>query len=511
MKKPLLLCILDGFGIAEDSAYNAISAAKTPYFDFLYQHYPHSTLQTSGLAVGLPEGQMGNSEVGHMNIGSGRVVMQDLPRIDAAIANGDFMHNKILSSFINKLPHQSSALHIMGLLSDGGIHSHRNHIVAAVNYAISQNVPVWLHLFLDGRDTPPKQAIEHWHWLQNALPLSGWQLATLSGRYYAMDRDKRWDRVAKAYNAILNGKGDLFVENSIDNFLNSHYAKGVYDEFIPPTIMPSYQGMAPLDGLWMVNFRSDRVRELLGSMILPEWPYFERQSGRHMGPVLAMTSYSEELDPYCDIIFKPQSLVNGLGELIAGQGLRQLRVAETEKYPHVTFFFNGGREQAFLGESRILIPSPHVATYDLAPEMSAFQVTETLIHNIKEGLYDVLIVNYANGDMVGHTGDFLASVKAVETLDQALSQLIPVLLEQGGCALITADHGNVELMFDETTGQAHTAHTTFPVPLFFISNDKNMYNLSNGSLSDIAPTILELLHIPQPIEMSGVSLLRKKH
>ena len=490
-QKPVILAILDGWGVAENSEQNAVSLAKTPTMDMLAREFPHGVINASELHVGLPSGQMGNSEVGHTNIGSGRVVMQDLPRIDAAIADGSLAKKPLLLDFINKVKKATGVVHLMGLLSDGGVHSHQNHIVALADILAQNGVEVKLHLFLDGRDVPPKSALG----FLDLLPPP----QTISGRYYAMDRDNRWDRVQKSYDAMVYGKGERADDAIIA--VEKSYENGTTDEFILPTSIADYDGMNDGDGLLMANFRSDRVREIL--TLLLEKPEIKFSS------TLGITEYSAKLAPLIPALFPPEPLTNILGEVVANAGLKQLRIAETEKYAHVTFFFNGGREQEFAGEERILVPSPNVATYDLKPEMSAPEVTEKLLEAIEADKFDLIVVNYANTDMVGHTGDIKAAIKAVETVDNCLGKVVAATLKKGGAVVVTADHGNAEQMFDDETKQAHTAHTINLVPLIIASENLRGKKIAipEGVLGDVAPTILQLLKLPQPTEMTGKSFL----
>jgi 2,3-bisphosphoglycerate-independent phosphoglycerate mutase len=500
--KPVILAILDGWGHSANGANNAVALAKTPTMDMLGREFPNGLINASELHVGLPIGQMGNSEVGHMNIGSGRVVMQDLPRIDASIADGTLARNPQLQNFMAKVKKTTGIVHLMGLLSDGGVHSHQNHIVALADILAENGLQVKLHLFLDGRDTPPKSALGYVSNLEKSIEgINNISIATVSGRYYAMDRDNRWDRVQKPYDAMVLAQGEQ-AKNAIDAVTKS-YETGKNDEFVLPTVIADYAGMNNSDGLLMANFRADRVREIL--TLLLEKPVIK------FSATLGMTEYSEKLTPLIPALFPSESLTNILGEIVANAGLKQLRIAETEKYAHVTFFFNGGREQEFAGEERILVPSPNVATYDLKPEMSAPEVTEKLLEAITNEKFDFIMVNYANTDMVGHTGDIQAAIKAVETVDNCLGKLVDAALAKGGALVVTADHGNAEQMFDDETKQPHTAHTLNLVPLIIAAENLRgrKIQINNRVLGDIAPTILEFLNLPQPIEMTGKSLLRE--
>jgi len=477
--------------------------------DMLARDFPSGFINASELHVGLPEGQMGNSEVGHMNIGSGRVLMQDLPRIDAAIADGSLAKKPLLQKFIADVKQKTGVVHLLGLCSDGGVHSHQEHISAMAKIFAENGLQVKLHLFTDGRDTPPQSAVSY---IENLLTSTKsleprTSIATISGRYYAMDRDNRWDRVSKAYEAIVCAKGEM-ASDAI-SALEASYANQKFDEFILPTAIGDYAGMNDGDGLFMCNFRADRVREILSSLLEENFDGFARARKINFSATLGMTEYSSKLAPLIPALFPPEPLTKILGEVVADAGLKQLRIAETEKYAHVTFFFNGGREALFAGEERILVPSLNVATYDEKPEMSAPEVTEKLLAEIEAEKFDLIVVNYANTDMVGHTGDVAAAVKAVETVDSCLGKVVAAALAKGGAVVVTADHGNAEQMFDEYTKQAHTAHTLNLVPLIVASEALrgNKTKIREGVLGDVAPTILELLQLPQPAEMTGKSLL----
>lgn len=506
--KPVVLTILDGWGHRPDSADNAIAAANTPNWNYFLANFPHGLINASELHVGLPDGQMGNSEVGHMNIGSGRVVMQDLPRIDAAIKDGSLARHPALLALAQQLKQSGKACHLMGLLSDGGVHSHQAHIAALAKLMTQQGVAVWLHLFLDGRDTPPQSALGYVEWLTQELSShANCRFATVSGRYYAMDRDKRWDRVELAYKAIAQAEAPQ--QHSAPDAIKASYEAGKNDEFVLPVALEGYSGMADGDGLIMANFRADRVREILAALLDPAFDGFARSSRPALSTAIGMTEYSSTLNPFLTTLFPPESLTRILGEVVADAGMKQLRIAETEKYAHVTFFFNAGREQEFSGEERILVPSPNVATYDLQPEMSAFEVTDQLVDAIRSDRFDLIVVNYANTDMVGHTGDIEAARKAVEAVDQCLGRVWVEVEKRGGAMLITADHGNAEMMFDHDTHQAHTAHTLNLVPALLVSPQLRgkSFEIPEGRLADVAPTILALLRLPQPAEMTGRSLL----
>ncbi len=505
--RPALLCILDGWGWREDKTDNAIAEACTPNFTRMLQDCPHALLHTSGRAVGLPQGQMGNSEVGHMNIGAGRIVAQDLPRIDVAIEDGSLGNRTALRDLIAKVQSARGAVHLMGLLSPGGVHSHQDHMVALVKILAEARLPVFVHAFLDGRDTPPKSAqgfLEKF--LADIGDAPGVRMATLSGRYYAMDRDKRWDRVKKCYDALVDAdaprQSDVFVA------LDASYAENVTDEFVIPTVLGDYAGMADGDALLFANFRADRAREISLALLDEGFKGFERSRVVAFSAAAGMTEYSEELAGLMTAIFPPEDVRETLGEVMAEHGLKQLRIAETEKYAHVTFFLNGGREEPFPGEDRILVPSPKVSTYDHKPEMSAYPLTDKLVEAIGSGKYDLIVANYANPDMVGHTGVMAAAIEAVDVIDECLGRLRTAIESAHGVMLLTADHGNIEMMKDPKTGEPHTAHTTFDVPIVAINAPPGTA-LENGRLADVAPTMLALMGIPQPAPMSGHSLIRK--
>ncbi len=503
MIKPVVLCILDGWGHRLEVEDNAIAQAHTPNWNRFQSTYPHSFLDASALAVGLPQGQMGNSEVGHMNIGAGRVILQDLPRIDRAVESGTLKSMPLLQDFIRSLKASGGACHLMGLLSPGGVHSHTNHIVALAKILASEGIQTYLHAFLDGRDTPPKSA---YAFLKDVLRHLEIRLGSLGGRYFGMDRDKRWDRVQKAYEAVVFGDAPHIADPLF--YIEQNYENDITDEFIPPAVLKGYPGIQKNDGLLVANFRADRMRQILAALLLPEFSEFERGPRIDFSATLGMVEYSEQLTPLIPPLFPPETIRESLGEIVSTKGLKQLRIAETEKYAHVTFFFNGGREEVFPGEDRILIPSPKVATYDLQPEMSASEVTDRLIVSIRQGRYDLIVVNYANADMVGHTGDMKAAIKAVECVDHCLGRLEEVILEVGGALLITADHGNIELMLDPETKSPHTAHTVNLVPFLLALDRREDFSLKNGKLSDVAPTILELLDLPKPALMTGKSRLQ---
>lgn len=509
--KPVVLCILDGWGYRADPQDNAIAQAKTPVWDRLLNDCPWSLIETSGLDVGLPEGQMGNSEVGHMNIGAGRVVMQDLPRIDAACADGSLAKEPALQQFIAKLKASGGVAHLLGLLSPGGVHSHQKHMAALAAALAAEGISVKVHAFLDGRDTPPKSAkgfVEEF--LKDTRDISKLSIATVSGRYYAMDRDKRWDRVSLAYNAMVQGlaAGGPTAPNAIAA-IDASYTAEKTDEFVLPTVIGDYAGMKDGDGLLLANFRADRAREISQALLDDSFDGFERSQRFQAAAALSLTEYSKDHNRFLDVLFPPETLKGILGEVLAQAGRRQLRIAETEKYAHVTFFLNGGEETVYPGEDRILVPSPKVATYDLQPEMSAPEVTAKLVEAIESGSYDVIIANFANGDMVGHTGIMTAAMAAAETIDGALGQVEQAISKVGGTLLITADHGNAELMKDPETGEPYTQHTVGKVYAVLVNGPADVQSLAAGRLADLAPTVLELAGLPQPAEMTGRSLLAR--
>jgi 2,3-bisphosphoglycerate-independent phosphoglycerate mutase len=501
--RPVVLCILDGWGLSPTREGNAVAQAETPSFDRIWASCPHATLTAHGPAVGLPEGQMGNSEVGHMNIGAGRVVWMDLPRIDNAIADGSFAASPALAAFVAALKESKGAAHLAGLASPGGVHAHQRHIAAAAEAIVAEGVPVILHAFLDGRDVPPKSALGQIAELEEALP-EGARIGTVSGRFYAMDRDKRWDRVAAAVGAILHGDGEEAPTPAAA--IEAAYARDETDEFVSPTVIGDYKGAADGDGLFFHNFRADRARQILGALVDPKFDGFEVVGRPKWAAVLGMVEYSERLNELMPAMFPSEDIANTLGHWVAGKGLKQFRIAETEKYPHVTFFLNGGVERPEQGEARYMAPSPKVRTYDLQPEMSAAEVTEHLVAAIRSGDYALLVANYANPDMVGHTGILEAAVEAVEAVDASLGQVLDAVEAMGGAILVTADHGNAEVMVDPESGGPHTAHTLNPVPLILVGGPEGA-KLRDGRLSDLAPTLLELIGIEQPPEMTGQSLI----
>ena len=509
MQKPVMLLILDGWGYREKTtADNAIEQGNTPNWHYLLQNYPHCFVETSGYDVGLPDGQMGNSEVGHTNLGAGRVVMQDLPKIDLAIKDGSLASNPTLVQMINKLKETNGTCHLMGLMSPGGVHSHQSHIEAMCKILQDNGIKVSVHAFLDGRDTPPQSAKGFLADFEKSIQsLDLVKVATISGRFYAMDRDKRWDRVEKAYNNIVLADGKRFATS--DEAISASYADGVTDEFVVPVVVGDYQGAKDGDAVLMINFRADRAREILYALGDKEFAGFERKKIINFVQLVGMVEYSVDHNRFMKTIFAPEALKNIFGEVVANHGLTQLRIAETEKYAHVTFFFNGGEEKEFKGEDRILINSPKVATYDLKPEMSVYEVTAALTEAIQKQKYDVIICNFANGDMVGHTGIMDAALKAVACVDDCLGKVMEAIKYVDGVLLVTADHGNVEKMIDEKTGEPYTAHTVGKVQAVLYNAKTPVSSLKNGRLADIAPTLLDLMGIEKPAEMSGNSLIEK--
>ena len=509
-KKTVALLILDGFGYSEESTSNAIKEANTPTWDHLWQNYPHSLVATSGMAVGLPEGQMGNSEVGHMNIGAGRIVYQNFTRVNKDIEDGEFFNNSVLCKAVDAAMSNEGAVHIMGLLSPGGVHSHEDQILAMCELAAKRGCKhVYVHAFLDGRDTPPRSAKESLAKIETKLhQLGAGRIVSMIGRYYAMDRDNRWERVQQAFDLLTLGKADIIADSPLDA-LAAAYSQDKDDEFCPAaSIRPN--GEAPVvidngDAVIFMNFRPDRAREISNAFVDPNFSGFNKEKAPKLADFVMLTEYASGMNASC--AYPPSDLVETLGEVVSKAGKTQLRIAETEKYAHVTFFFSGGQETEFAGEDRILVPSPNVATYDLQPEMSAPEVTEKLCAAIESGKYDLVVCNYANGDMVGHTGNMPAAIKAVEALDEALKQVTDSILKVDGACLITADHGNAEQMVDPATGGAQTSHTTYPVPLVYIANDAKDVQLADGRLCDLAPSLLKLLGLEQPQAMTGKTLL----
>ncbi len=507
-KKPIVLLILDGFGHSDNTEHNAVYSANTPVWDRIWANNPKGLIKTSGLAVGLPEGQMGNSEVGHVTIGAGRVVYQSFTRINKAIEDGDFFENPAYIAAIDKAVNNGRAVHIMGLLSEGGVHSHQDHIYAMIKMAAQRGAKeIYLHAFLDGRDTPPRSAQSS---LEKAEALFGelgvGRIASLCGRFYALDRDNRWDRVQACYDAMVSGKAEFDAETALAG-LAAAYARDENDEFITPTVIAGegeeVATISDNDSVIFMNFRPDRAREITRALLEKDFDGFERELHPQLADFVMTTEYASDIQASC--AFPPEEMVNSFGDYLAQLGKTQLRIAETEKYAHVTFFFNGGVESEFPGEDRILVPSPNVATYDLQPEMSAPEVTDKLVEAIKSGKYDAIICNYANCDMVGHSGIFEAAMQAVEAVDTSLGRALEAIESVGGEALVTADHGNVEEMFDPATGQVSTQHTTLPVPLVYFGPRKGQI-LDGGSLADLAPTLLNLMGLEQPAEMTGRNL-----
>ena len=510
LKAPIALVILDGWGIgSEQDSYNAIMQADTPHMKLLSELYPTTTLTCCGEAVGLPEGQMGNSEVGHLNIGAGRVVYQELTRITKEIREGDFFINPVLVTAVEEAKAKGGALHLMGLLSDGGVHSHIDHVYALLALAKRHGLTkVYVHAFLDGRDTPPSSAIGYVAALEAKMAEIGvGSIATIAGRYYAMDRDKRWERVEKAYNAMVCCQG--LISPTATAAIEQSYSLGKADEFVLPTVIGGCtdSGIKANDSIIFFNFRPDRAREMTHAFVDKDFSGFERCNGYFPLHFATMTQYEANLPVF--VAYVPQILTNTLGAVFEGAGLTQLRIAETEKYAHVTFFFNGGEEKCYCGEERILVASPKVATYDLQPEMSAIEVTDKLVAAIKTGKFDLIILNFANSDMVGHTGKLEAAKKAVNIVDTCVGRIVDVMRDRGGITLITADHGNAEKMLDHTTGEPFTAHTTNDVPFILVSEQHRGCTLNKGILADISPTILALAGIEIPIEMTGKNLLKK--
>jgi len=508
---PALLLILDGWGYRKDGKHNAITQARTPVWDNLLENHPHTLIHTSGLKVGLPEGQMGNSEVGHMNLGAGRVVYQNLTRIDKDIKDGGFFSNPVLARAAQDAASSGKALHIIGLLSPGGIHSHENQIAAMIDLAHQKGCnSIYLHALLDGRDTPPRSAAATISKFEDKFASMGCgQFASIAGRFYGMDRDKRWDRVEKSFNAICHGMAEE-TATTASEALQAAYARDENDEFVLPTTITADKGVVTIqdgDAVVFMNFRADRARELTRVFTEKSFAEFDRGQIPAMRHFVMLTEYADDIDAEC--AYPPEKLANVLGEYLADQERTQLRIAETEKYAHVTFFFSGGRESEFDGETRILVPSPKVDTYDLKPEMSAHEVTDKLVSAIRNREFDAIICNYANGDMVGHTGVWDAAVQAAEVVDECLGRITQAILETGGQCLITADHGNLEQMVDEESGQPLTSHTNGPVPLVYVGN-RDIKLMGDGSLCDVSPTLLGLMGLGQPTEMTGHSLVQEQ-
>jgi 2,3-bisphosphoglycerate-independent phosphoglycerate mutase len=501
--KPVVLCILDGWGLRPERENNAVALSDTPTYDHLMATCPNATLKTSGRDVGLPDGQMGNSEVGHMNIGAGRVVSMDLGRIDLAIEDGSFAANPALGAFIDKLKASGGTAHLIGLASDGGVHAHISHMIAAAKVVAGAGVPVAVHALTDGRDVAPGSAGPDMAMLADALP-TGARIATVIGRFHAMDRDKRWDRVQKAWRAMVLAKGH-HAATAVDAVADAQ-DRGESDEFISPVIIGDYAGMAEGDGILCANFRADRAREIMAALGDRDFADFDISGRPHLAAMAGMASYSDRHDTFMDVLFRKEAIHNTLGHWVAEHGRTQFRLAETEKYPHVTFFLNGGEEDPEKGEDRTMPSSPKVATYDLAPEMSSVEVTERLVRAIEKG-YDLIVVNFANPDMVGHTGDLKAAIAACEAVDRGLARAIRALERAGGAMIVTADHGNCETMVDPETGKPHTAHTTNPVPVIMWGGPAGAGLRNGGRLADLAPTLLQLMGLPKPPEMTGESLI----
>ncbi|MCC6920108.1 MAG: 2,3-bisphosphoglycerate-independent phosphoglycerate mutase [Alphaproteobacteria bacterium] len=508
--RPVVLCILDGWGYRKEREANALAQANLPTYRRMFEEGPTAFLKTSGPAVGLPVGQMGNSEVGHMNIGGGRVLVQDLDRIGNAIEDGSLARNPVLVDVIAKTKARGGALHVLGLLSPGGVHSHQDHVLALAKAGVEAGLKVWIHAFFDGRDVPPKSALTYLAEFRTTAGtvMDSAKSGTAGGRFYAMDRDKRWERVGPAYEAMVAATGPHFA--TPEAAVEAAYAKDVTDEFVEPAVIDGYPGMQDGDGVVMANFRSDRARQIMTALLDPAFDGFARSRVVRFAAAAGMAEYSKAIAALMPSLFPPQDVPNALGEVLAKAGLKQLRIAETEKYAHVTFFFNGGRELVFDGEERVLIPSPKVRTYDLKPEMSAPEVTDALVEAIRAGTFDVIVVNYANADQVGHSGVMPAAIKAVEAVDACLARLRAAVEGAGGVLLVTADHGNVEMMVDPETGEPHTAHTTLDVPLVLVNGKvlPKPVSLADGKLADLAPTILDMLGIQKPTEMTGHSLLK---
>ena len=501
--KPVVLCILDGWGIGTNPAVSAPALAHVPNFNRVWAECPHATLTTFGPEVGLPTGQMGNSEVGHTNIGAGRVVAMDLGAIDLAIEDGSFAKNDGVVAFVARLKASGGVAHLMGVVSDGGVHGHLNHVLAAVRAIAAAGVPVALHAMTDGRDVAPNSAAGFVEQLMVSLP-AGAKVATVIGRYWAMDRDNRWERVARAFEAMVHARGATAA--TPQDAVAQSYAKKEMDEFIAPTVIGDYTGARDGDGFFCLNFRSDRAREILSALADPAFASFDAGWRPKWAALLGMVDYSEHHSTYMATAYSKKFIPNTIGEWVAGHGLTQFRLAETEKYPHVTFFLNGGREEPYVGEDRYMAKSPKVATYDLQPEMSAAEVADHLVLGIEQG-YDLIVVNFANPDMVGHTGSLPAAIKACEAVDVGLGRALAALAKVGGAMVLTADHGNCELMVDPVTGGPHTSHTTNPVPVILVGGPAGAVLRDGGKLADLAPTLLALMGLTQPVEMTGKSLL----
>lgn len=502
--KPVVLCILDGWGLRAERNANAVALAHTPNFDRVMAVHPNSTLVAHGPDVGLPEGQMGNSEVGHMNIGAGRIVWMDLPKINNAITEGTFKTNAALIGFARTLKETDGVAHIAGLASPGGVHAHQDHIVEMAKVIVGAGVPVVLHAYLDGRDVAPQSADKQIAKLVADLP-EGATIGTVCGRFFAMDRDNRWDRVQQAFDVMTTGNGK--VADTALEAINSAYEAGETDEFVSPTVIGGYSGMQDIDGLLFVNFRADRAREILAALGDPAFDAFDVSARPKFAAICGIVEYSRKHNTYMDVMYPSEEIVNTLGHWVSSHGLKQYRLAETEKYPHVTFFMNGGEEMPETGEDRYVAPSPKVKTYDMQPEMSAAEVTDHLVDAISGQEYDLIIVNYANPDMVGHTGDLAAAMQACEAVDEGVGKALEALEAVGGAMILTADHGNCEMMVDPETGGPHTAHTLNPVPVVLIGGPDGAKLRNGGRLGDLAPSLLELMELPKPVEMTGKTLI----
>ena len=502
--KPVVLCILDGWGLRDQREANAVALADTPNFDRIMAECPNATLTAHGPDVGLPEGQMGNSEVGHMNIGAGRIVWMDLPKINKAITDGSFQTNAALLRFADTLKKSGGTAHIAGLASPGGVHAHQDHMIEAAKVVAAAGVPVVLHAYLDGRDVAPKSADQQIAKLAADLPM-GATIGTVCGRFFAMDRDNRWERVEAAFDVMTSGKGK--AADTAVKAVTAAYGAGETDEFVSPTAVAGYRGMQDNDGLLFVNFRADRAREILAALADPAFDAFDASARPDFAAICGMVEYSDKHNAYMDVMYPSEEIVNTLGHWVSTHGKTQYRLAETEKYPHVTFFMNGGEEVPETGEDRYVAPSPKVKTYDLQPEMSAAEVTDHLLDAISGQEYDLIIVNFANPDMVGHTGDLQAAIEACEVVDEGVGKALDALKDAGGAMILTADHGNCETMVDPVTGGPHTAHTLNPVPVVLIGGPLGAKMRSGGRLCDLAPSLLELMKLPIPTEMTGQSLI----
>lgn len=510
LKRPVLLCILDGWGYRQDVEHNAIALAKTPNWDRFMQENLTNNVRTSGADVGLPDGQMGNSEVGHMNLGAGRVVLQDLPRITKAAEEGEFDVNPAVVSLIQKTKASKGAIHLFVMLSDGGVHNHMDHGKVLAEHLAKQGLEVIIHGIMDGRDVPPSSGLEFARSFSEALkPYENIRFGSIVGRYFIMDRDNRWERVSQSYFAAAHAKAEYSATNAVQA-IQQAYDRGETDEFVKATLIDGYEGMKDGDSLIFTNFRADRAREILRALLKDDFDGFERPHQLNFAAKVGFVEYSDDLAPLMETMFYAPEMKNFLGEIVSRRGLKQFRTAETEKYPHVTFFFNGGKETPYEGEDRHVIPSPKVATYDLQPEMSAYEVCDTLVNAIESQKYDLIVANFANGDMVGHTGVEEAAIKAAEAVDQCLGRIEQAILKVDGTAFVTADHGNAEEMWDYTTNGPHTAHTTNLVKGTLINPPSNIVGLNDAKLGDIAPALLELLGIEKPEDMTGQSFLKKR-